>query len=418
MATSLSNENKSKRNSINSFQNAITYMQSQKGALDYAGELFSRMRNLAHQATNAHISDFERGKLSEEFNALNELITDLGSESINEVTLFDSRASSINYDINFDSSFDASILHDGVEGGWKYWDVKKDTLYNSGIMTLDISPGGAGDRFVIHQGDASNPIFDTGVYTSEGHASRYDFDQFIVEYGPNKDTTFKFKPLSEGNSSGNTNPDSLYHNKKYYLNYLLGSTTDPENGSVPGDSDYMNTSGWESKMGMEFTELPAGIGNIKTDRSDPTITDLHLRVYSNTWFDMRANWSLPELDKVIVGNKDDAQVELNPLGLGLVRQNDSTAGFPVASIDTIENAKIALDVISEELGNVQSQLGKLSSNMERVQVSINIAETHIGGSEGALSKITNAGLEDDALAISKSRFTDQRVRIVNSGNVS
>ena len=92
----------------------------------------------------------------------------------------------------FDSSFDASILHDGVEGGWKYWDVKKDTLYNSGIMTLDISPGGAGDRFVIHQGDASNPIFDTGVYTSEGHASRYDFDQFIVEYGPNKDTTFKF----------------------------------------------------------------------------------------------------------------------------------------------------------------------------------------------------------------------------------
>ena len=65
------------------------------------GELFSRMRNLAHQATNAHISDFERGKLSEEFNALNELITDLGSESINEVTLFDSRASSITYDINF-----------------------------------------------------------------------------------------------------------------------------------------------------------------------------------------------------------------------------------------------------------------------------------------------------------------------------
>lgn len=404
MATSLTNENKSKRNSINSFQNAITYMQSQKGALDYAGKLFSRMKNLAHQATNAHISDFERGKLSEEFNALNELITDLSSESMNKINLFDSRASSISYDINFDSSFDASILHDGVEGGWKYWDVKKDTLYNSGIMTLDISPGGAGDRFVIHQGDASNPIFDTGVYTSEGHASKYDFDQFIVEYGPNKDTTFKFKPLSEGNSSGNRNPDSLYHNKKYYLNYLLGSTTDPENGSVPSDSDYMNTSGWESKMGMEFTELPAGIGNIKTDRSDPTITDLHLRVYSNTWFDMRANWSLPELDKVIAGNKDDVQVELNPLGLGLVRQNDSSAGFPVASIDTIENAKIALDVIGEELGNVRSQLGKLSSNMERVQASIHIAETHIGGSERALSQITNAGLEDDALAISKSRI--------------
>ena len=70
MATSLTNENRSKRNSINSFQNAITYMQSQKGALSHADELFTRMRELAHEASSGMISQKQRDILSNEFNAL------------------------------------------------------------------------------------------------------------------------------------------------------------------------------------------------------------------------------------------------------------------------------------------------------------------------------------------------------------
>ena len=216
MATSLTNENHSKRNSINSFQNAITYMQSQKGALSHADELFTRMRELAHEASSGMISQKQRDILSNEFNALKGLVTELSNETVNGVNLFDSRASSIKYSINFDEAFDASIPHDGVEGGWKYWDVKKDTLYNYGIMQLDISPGGAGDRFMIHQGDSNNPIFDTAVYNTHKHATKFDFDRFIVEYGRNSDTNFKFEPLSTGNSASNTAPDNNFDNKSYY----------------------------------------------------------------------------------------------------------------------------------------------------------------------------------------------------------
>ena len=401
MATSLTNENRSKRNSINSFQNAITYMQSQKAALGHADQLFTRMRELAHEASNGMISQNERNNLSNEFNALKELVTELSNDTVNGVNLFDSRASSIKYDINFDEAFDASIPHDGIENGWEYWDVKKDTLYNYGIMQLDISPGGMGDRFIIHQGDSNNPIFDTQVYTSEGHASKFDFDRFIVEYGPNKDTNFKFVPLSTGDSTSNTASDNKFDNKRYYLTHLLGSNRDPENGLLPGSGAYTSTSGWDSRLEEEFHESPSG--KIKTNPSDPSSTNLHLRVYSNTWFDMRANWSLPELEKQTVGNPNDAQVQINQLGLGLMRENDGKDFTPV-SIDSAEDARIAFEVMGEELDNVQSQLGKLSSNKSRIEAAIHLAESHIGGSERTLSQITNAGLEDDALAISKSRI--------------
>ena len=376
-------------------------MQSQKGALSHADELFTRMRELAHEASSGMISQKQRDILSNEFNALKGLVTELSNETINGVNLFDSRASSIKYDINFDSAFDASIPHDGVESGWKYWDVKKDTLYNYGIMQLDISPGGAGDRFILHQGDSSKPIFDTGIYTTPGHATKFDFDRYIIEYDSNTGTKFKFEPLSTGNSSSNTNPDNYFDNKSYYLNHLLGSNQDPENGLFPSSPAYNSTSGWDSRLNTEYTNSPSG--KIKTIPPDPNTTNLHLRVYSNTWFDMRASWSLPELEKQIVGNPSDAQVQLNQLGLGLMRENDGDKFTPV-SINTIEDAKVAFEVMGEELANVQSQFGKISSNMSRVESSINIAESNIGGSEKTLSQITNAGLEDDALAISKSRI--------------
>ena len=401
MATSLTNENRSKRNSINSFQNAITYMQTQKAALSHADQLFTRMRELAHESSSGMISQGERNNLSNEFNALKELVTELSNDTVNGVNLFDSRASSIKYDINFDEAFDASIPHDGVEGGWKYWDVKKDTLYNYGIMQLDISPGGAGDRFIIHQGDSNNPIFDTDVYTTPNHATKLDFDRFIVEYGRNSSTIFKFEPLSRGNSTSNTAPDSNFDNKSYYLNHLLGSNQDPENGKLPGSAGYNSTSGWDTRLDTEYSVSPSG--KITTNSSDPNTTNLHLRVYSNTWFDMRANWSLPELEKQTVGNPNDAQVQINQLGLGLMRENDGKDFTPV-SIDSAEKARIAFEVMGEELDNVQSQLGKLSSNKSRIEAAIHLAESHIGGSERTLSQITNAGLEDDALAISKSRI--------------
>ena len=79
-------------------------MQSQKAALGHADQLFTRMRELAHKASSGMISQNERNNLSNEFNALKELVTELSNDTVNGVNLFDSRgASSIKYDIDFGS---------------------------------------------------------------------------------------------------------------------------------------------------------------------------------------------------------------------------------------------------------------------------------------------------------------------------
>jgi len=65
MATSLTNENRSKRNSINSFQNAITYMQTQQNLLHQAEDVYNKMRNLASKASNPMLSQTDRDTLNE-----------------------------------------------------------------------------------------------------------------------------------------------------------------------------------------------------------------------------------------------------------------------------------------------------------------------------------------------------------------
>lgn len=413
MATSLTNENRSKRNSINSFQNAITYMQSQKAALNHADQLFSRMRELAHEASSGMISQDERNNLSNEFNALKELVTELSNDTINGVDLFDSRASSIKYDIDFGRNFtQGATSGDGIivslgnnwDGeNWKIIEVYKDTLYNSGEFRLDVNPGAAEERFVLHQGDPNKPIFDSDRYRSHGYATNYDFDRFVIKYGPDQNTRFNFIPLSTGDHDSNSDADNNFDNKAIYLNQLFGSNRDPENNKTPASPGYKTTSGLDSKLDYEYTNQDLTNSKIKVYNSDPSSTFLHLRVYTRTLFHIDANWSLPELEKQTVGNPNDAQVQINQLGLGLMRENDGKDFTPV-SIDSAESARIAFEVMGEELDNVQSQLGKLSSNKSRVEAAIQVAESHIGGSERTLSQITNAGLEDDALAISKSRI--------------
>ena len=67
--------------------------------------------------------------------------------------------------------------------------------YNKGIMTVDVN-GGNAERYTIEQG--GELIFDTGLWKTKSNARNYDFDRFIVEFGPDQQTTFKFVPLPAG----------------------------------------------------------------------------------------------------------------------------------------------------------------------------------------------------------------------------
>jgi flagellin-like hook-associated protein FlgL len=256
----------------------------------------------------------------------------------------------------------------------------------------------------------SRKLFDSGYWETAGSARSYDYDRFIIEFGPNKPTTFQFKPMSAGTSAsvflddGPGYPDNLvddgnFDNKSYYLNQLLGSTTD-ENGLPPSHPDYKKTSGWESRDGQKYTTLR----NVTTQDSNSNLTDLRLEVNSSTWFQVRGRYIPPEAESSAVGNKQDLQVSLHTSGLGLLRENDDANGFPIINIATLGDAQKAIDSITNEIGGLTQQLGNLSSNMTRVENSMDAAQKQVATHEQALSGVAREDLAMQMLSITKARI--------------
>ena len=109
-----------------------------------------------------------------------------------------------------------------------------------------------------------------------------------------------------------------------------------------------------------------------------------------------------EIDDAVVGRSNDLQVGLNPLGLGALREQES--GFPKISIDTRENAQKAIDSITAEIAGFSQQLGNLSSNMSRVEISMDAAQKQVATHEQALSGVVREDLAMQMLAITKARI--------------
>lgn len=382
------NRSSSKRSSINAFQNAMTFLQSQADGLRQAEKIYDRMLSLASLSADPMISDEDRIFLSEEFEALRQQSLTLAKSDLNGVSLFDEAAASTRYEITFGSQLsDQSGI--AVE--------EKDVLYSSGTIEIDVNGGTAGETYSLWQG--SRKLFDSGYWETAGSARRYDYDRFIIEFGPNKPTTFQFKPLSAGTSANvflndgagypdNLIDDGVFDNKSYYL----GQLGLPDDGSA---------SGWESREGTKYTNLR----NVTTQDSNSDLTSLRLEVDSDTWFQVSGRYIPPEAESSVVGNAQDLQVNLNPVGLGLLRQNDDANGFPSISIATRADAQKALDSIMLEIQGLGEQLGRVGSNMNRVETSMDVAQDQVLSHEKALSSVVDEDYAKDLLELSKTRIS-------------
>ena len=422
MAVNLENQKRFKRGSLNAFQNAMSYMQAQAEALGQADKIYGRMRMLAQQATDPMINDQDRALLSDQFNNLMESAHGISQTKFNGNLIFDPLAASTKYPVTFgkgqlrvldkrtdvpDDAWDdpASIIS---KRGWYTIFEEKNVLYNKGTMTIDLNGGGAGERYTLWHG--GQKIFDTGVWKTHGSAWNWDYDRFIVEFGPEQETTFQFVPLSPGNGtnvdsqSGAGYPNNLYDNKKFdnkrrYLEQLLGSNVD-ENGKRPSDPDYYNTTGWSSRSGQKFTQL----GQVTTNTINSDSSILRLQVYSDSITQVKGSFELPELEDEIVARDGDLQVTLKKLGLGLLLEKDESKGFPPISIDTFENAEKAIVSMSNEMQGVGEQLGVLASNVTRVENAIIANEDLEDAHDSVLSDIGSENFTQDLLELSKARI--------------
>ena len=140
-----------------------------------------------------------------------------------------------------------------------FWEVTKDVIYNSGKISIDVNGGRIGERYILKQGEKII-IFDTDIWETNGNAKQFDYDRFIVEWGPGKPTTFQFVALSDGNST------------EVDLDGADGIKGTADDGVLPSDSNFDNKSfnasggipsGYLLQLGLSDDGTPSGVESIQ-----------------------------------------------------------------------------------------------------------------------------------------------------------
>jgi flagellin-like hook-associated protein FlgL len=464
----ISADNMSKQDSIRFFQNAISFMKFQEEAISYARNLYSQMHALAKEAQSNSISDSERDILAGKFKDLQALADDLNEIKFNGINLFDELAGSITYDIDF-----ASGLFRSTGGPFETWVNTQDVVYDKGILILDVNTGNSGEHFVFGyvdeipvDGDGKpiskltnsdpekpldgiNPIFDSstnvnfslnnnanGTWKTNDRADTSDFDRFFIEWGPDRETSFRFIPLSEGmeergyiakRPENPPNPDDKYDlqtiddlifaNRTKYLENL-GFEPFSDSPNLWGLDAYEDSSFGENysyltdqnpvpdgsrkaifdpnnKATREFKESQSPIGDVGVYASDPNNTIMQLRVNSKTIYQVRAQYFKPLTKDTDVGNVGDLNTSMKPIGLGMLRRSseeemqqwkngdiESYSGdngeFPTLKIDDATEAKLTAMALENEMTGLDEQMGILGNNMARVLTSMEAVDKQLG----------------------------------------
>jgi len=358
-------DNLSKRDSMIFFQNAMSFMKAQEDSIVYAGNLYAQMQALAQEAQSSSISSVERDILNDKFEELRELALNLNDEQFLGTPLFDEMAGSRNYDVVFGEDL---IRKNGDPDKTK--SEEKDVIYSSGRLTISISSGPAPERYrVFKNGDT---IFDTGWWQTSGSASKHDYDTFVINYKYGEDTTFEFLPSSAGNNVARwlpdePLPDDTYHNKLFYLRQL-------------GLVDDGSPSGVESQIGQKWSnENHQGQIILGTSSTSKGILKIQVDTTNNpTIYQIRGKWELPDLENLDVGNIGDLNTFIKPLGLGLLRENNSAANFPKLTLDSPSEAATAFTELTEEMNALGEQIGILANNMSRVLSSMDAVSKQLG----------------------------------------
>jgi len=272
----ISADNMSKQDSIRFFQNAMSFMKFQEETIEYARQLYSQMHALAQEAQSASISPDERDMLEAKFLELRDQALDLNNLQFNGMLLFDQYAGSIKYDVDVSSDFSnypKSIFEDQILGNDAEKSITREFVYNSGILVFDVGPGGGPDKFKLSQqnDDGSvSTLFET-YWRTAGMVNNGDFDRFIIEWGPDKETTFRFVPLKEGSvqeigkmQDGDISfEDEYYDNKANYLYNFAGSEIDAYG---VGENDKYKSDGGQLLTPYGFGITPFGSGNRPVER--------------------------------------------------------------------------------------------------------------------------------------------------------
>ncbi len=124
---------------------------------------------------------------------------------------------------------------------------------------------------------------------------------------------------------------------------------------------------------------------IETGKMDTSNTKVTFNHIPNIDKDGNPNYSSqvrykffsPESQDTDVGNIGDLETYLEPLGLGLLRDNEAK-DFPILKLDSSSDAENAINFLKKEIDGLAEQMGVLGNNMARVVTSMDAVDKQLG----------------------------------------
>lgn len=376
-------------------QNALSYVQAQDSALSQVGKIYDRIGFLAHQATDLTINDHTRSVLDAEFQSLEGQLAEILKEKFNGVSLFTKATGCtepevIELEANFDDALNEAQPPTNP-GPPKEWIASKDVQTTDGKLTLRVNSGTAAERYLVMQG--ADIIFDTGQWKTEGNAYQYDFDEFVIEFGAGKPTTYTYQELDTGGRLGVADPTRQ------------ASRTNPTGTpkSPAPDGIFSNNANGYGENGINQTGL------IQTFPSTGLSTNLTIKVESTTLFQAEAEFEgvmiiepedVPALEVVV--NEEGEIARFEPSGFSRLSGLD---------LSSRENAEAVLKRLLGENGEgtvhgeihclVNGQRADAASSIRRLELELSRLEDKAITGENSLGRIVDADMAEEATQFAK-----------------
>ena len=387
-------------------QNAMSYTKTQDGALEKVGRIYERMATLAHKALDVIVDDQSRSDLNDEYQMLEEQLSGLLSEKFNGISLFTKATGCTEPEVTALSADFSDGLNETLPptnpGPTNEWISSKDVGTTDGKLTLQVNSGTAAERYVVMQG--TDVIFDTGQWLTAGNAYSHDFDEFVIEFGAGKPTTYSYSELDTGSNRGVANP----------LGPANGANPTGTPGAPAPDGTKSNTAGGWGEGGVNQT------GVIQTFPSTGLSTNLTIKVESTTLFPAEAAFEgvliiepevVPALEVVV--NEDGEIARFEALGFSRLSGTDIT---------TRENAQAVLERLLGENGEatehgeihclMNGQRAELGKSMRRMELEIERLENKTISGEKTLGRIEDADMAQEA-----TKFAKQSLKMELAANI-
>jgi flagellin-like hook-associated protein FlgL len=402
-------------------QNALSYTKTQDGALEQVGRIYERMATLAHKAMDVTFEDRSRSDLNDEYQTLEEQLSEILKQKFNGVSLFTKATGCTEPEVTeIDANFDAGLnetlaatipaVGPKTQANPDRWIATQDVETTDGTLTLDVNGGRVSERYIVQQGTTT--IFDTGWWATNGSAYQSDYDRFVIDFGKGKPTTFEFVPRDTGNPTNDNAPDGTFNNESFNAS-----------GGVP--SGYLVQLGEGSTAGLlgkKYTTSGGLVtqGQVTITPAPGDSTELTIEVQSTSLFQASADFKgvkiiepevVPALEVVV--NEGGEIARLKAMGFSRLSGTD---------ISTRENAQAVLERLLGENGEatehgeihclMNGQRGEVAKSMRRMELEIERLENKTISGEKTLGR-----LEDADMAKEATKFATQSLKMELAANI-